>query len=182
MLVEAFLALGVVFVTLAIPLALDGRWTAATWALEGAAVVCGSGYARSAGLARIFGLLLQMGAGIAFFFAIDRLHGDHTGTQQLRRGMRAPRAGRPVLQLVPGSASRSPSKPRSAGLAGSMFAWGLAWWTGGGLHEIDQHVAGCYRPDAALLFIAGLSASLQRAVATHVLALMPSIPRLHSSH
>ena len=32
MLVESFLALGVVFATLAIPLALDGRWTAAAWA------------------------------------------------------------------------------------------------------------------------------------------------------
>ena len=37
LLAEAFLALGVVFASLAIPLALDGRWTAAAWALEGAA-------------------------------------------------------------------------------------------------------------------------------------------------
>ncbi len=39
LLVESFLALGVVFGTLAIPLALDGRWTAAAWALEGAAII-----------------------------------------------------------------------------------------------------------------------------------------------
>src|SRR6185436_8543586 len=39
LLVEAFIALGVVFATLAIPLALDGRWTSATWALEGAAIL-----------------------------------------------------------------------------------------------------------------------------------------------
>ena len=39
LLVEAFLALGVVFATLAIPLAVDARWTSATWALEGAAIV-----------------------------------------------------------------------------------------------------------------------------------------------
>ena len=32
---ETFIALGVVFGTLAIPLALDGHWTAAAWALEG---------------------------------------------------------------------------------------------------------------------------------------------------
>ena len=37
MLVEAFLALGVIFATLAIPLAFDGRWTSAAWSLEGAA-------------------------------------------------------------------------------------------------------------------------------------------------
>src|SRR4029450_8688383 len=36
LLAEAFLALGVVFGSLAIPLALDARWTSAAWALEGA--------------------------------------------------------------------------------------------------------------------------------------------------
>lgn len=35
---ECFVALGLGFVTLAVPLALDARWTSATWAVEGAAV------------------------------------------------------------------------------------------------------------------------------------------------
>ncbi len=39
LLVESFLALGVGFATLAVPLALDGRWTSAVWAVEGAAIV-----------------------------------------------------------------------------------------------------------------------------------------------
>ena len=39
LLVESFLALGVVFATLAVPLGLDARWTSAVWALEGAAIV-----------------------------------------------------------------------------------------------------------------------------------------------
>ena len=39
LLVESYLALAVAFATLAIPLALDARWTAAGWALEGAALV-----------------------------------------------------------------------------------------------------------------------------------------------
>lgn len=39
LLAESFLALGVTFGSLAIPLALDGRWTAAVWSLEGAALV-----------------------------------------------------------------------------------------------------------------------------------------------
>ena len=38
-LVEAFLALGVGFGTLAIPLAADARWTGSAWALEGAGLV-----------------------------------------------------------------------------------------------------------------------------------------------
>ena len=75
MLVEAFLALGVVFVTLAIPLALDGRWTAAAWALEGAAVV-GVGLRQNRWPARAFGLLLQLGAGLSFLSSASAAYGD----------------------------------------------------------------------------------------------------------
>ncbi|HEY3179527.1 MAG TPA: DUF2339 domain-containing protein, partial [Casimicrobiaceae bacterium] len=65
LLVESFLALGVVFATLAVPLAFDARWTSATWALEGAAIVW-VGVRQSRLPARIFGLLLQLAAGVAF--------------------------------------------------------------------------------------------------------------------
>src|SRR6185437_9069035 len=65
LLVDAFAALGVVFGTLAVPLALDARLTSATWGLEGAALVwMGARQARRS--ARVFGLLLQLAAGIAF--------------------------------------------------------------------------------------------------------------------
>jgi uncharacterized membrane protein len=59
LLVEAFLALGMVFTTLAIPLAFDGRWTSAAWALEGAAIVW-VGVRQQRLLARLFGILLQL--------------------------------------------------------------------------------------------------------------------------
>jgi uncharacterized membrane protein len=39
LLIESFIALGVAFATIAIPLALDGRWTAVAWSLEGAALI-----------------------------------------------------------------------------------------------------------------------------------------------
>lgn len=55
---ESVLAIGIGFVTLAIPLALDVKWTAATWALEGAgAFWVGARQARW--MPRTFGLLLQ---------------------------------------------------------------------------------------------------------------------------
>ena len=57
--VEAFIALGVVFGTLAIPLALDGRWTAAAWALEGAAIVW-VGVRQRKVVARGFGIFLAV--------------------------------------------------------------------------------------------------------------------------
>src|SRR6185503_4904034 len=65
LLVECFVALGLAFATLAIPLAFDGRWTAATWALEGAAALW-VGTRQNRWLPRWLGLALQPAAGIAF--------------------------------------------------------------------------------------------------------------------
>jgi uncharacterized membrane protein len=64
-LAESFLALGLGFVTLAVPLALDARWTSAVWAVEGAAVFW-MGRRQERWLARAAGLLLQALAGFAF--------------------------------------------------------------------------------------------------------------------
>jgi uncharacterized membrane protein len=65
LLAEAFLALGIVFGSAAIPLALDARWTSAAWALEGAAIVW-IGVRQKRSLARAFGLLLEFLAGLAY--------------------------------------------------------------------------------------------------------------------
>ena len=72
LLVESFLALGIVFGTLAIPFALDGRWTSAAWALEGAGVAW-VGLRQRQRLAFLFGLLVQAGAWISFIGAISGL-------------------------------------------------------------------------------------------------------------
>ena len=72
LLVESFLALGIVFGTLAIPLALDGRWTSAAWALEGAGIVW-VGLRQRQTLAWIFGVLVQVGAWISFMLSMFNL-------------------------------------------------------------------------------------------------------------
>jgi uncharacterized membrane protein len=64
-LAECFAALGLGFVTLAVPLAMDARWTSAVWAVEGAAVFW-MGRRQERWLARAAGLLLQALAGAAF--------------------------------------------------------------------------------------------------------------------
>ncbi len=74
LLVESFLALGIVFGTLAIPFALDGRWTSAAWALEGAGIVW-VGLRQKQTLAWVFGVLVQIGAWVSFMlsmFGLDR--------------------------------------------------------------------------------------------------------------
>jgi uncharacterized membrane protein len=61
LLFESFMALSVAFLTLAVPLALDARWNAATWALEGAALIW-VGCRQNRFLPRLFGALLTFAA------------------------------------------------------------------------------------------------------------------------
>ncbi len=75
LLVEICLALGVIFGTMAIPLGLDARWTSAAWAVEGAGVYW-IGLRQQRPLARLFALLVQAGAAVAFLG--DLRFGDDT--------------------------------------------------------------------------------------------------------
>ena len=72
LLVESFLALAVVFGTLAIPLAFDGRWTSAVWAVEGAGIVW-VGLRQRQVLAWRFGIFVQVASWIAFVGAVTGL-------------------------------------------------------------------------------------------------------------
>lgn len=63
---ESFLALGVVFVTLAVPFALNGHWTAVTWTLEATAIIWIS-LRQDRFYARAFAVVLQILAGGVFF-------------------------------------------------------------------------------------------------------------------
>ena len=157
MLVEAFLALGVVFVTLAIPLALDGRWTAAAWALEGAAVVW-VGVRQSRWPARVFGLLLQLGAGISFLSSASLAYSAWPVFNSFYVGC--------VLVALAGLFSswyldrhREALKPEERWAVPIAFLWGLAWWTFGALLEIEDHAPWRLQPDIALLFFTGSAAA-----------------------
>ncbi|WP_122573926.1 DUF2339 domain-containing protein [Pseudomonas viridiflava] len=82
LLMETCLALGVVFTTLAIPLGLGSQWTTCAWAVEGAAIFW-LGMRQHRVLARAFGLLLQLAAGVTLLsnlelsYASLLLHGDY---------------------------------------------------------------------------------------------------------
>lgn len=68
-LAECFLALGLGFATLAVPLALDGRWTSAVWAVEGAAVFW-LGRRQQRWLPRLAGLVLQVLAALSYLASL----------------------------------------------------------------------------------------------------------------
>lgn len=138
-LVEAFVALGVVFASLAIPLGLDSHWTTAAWALEGAAMVW-VGVRQNRVLARFFGMLLQVGAAVAFadqailppeslpfanrlfigtsMIAAAALFSSFWLDQLGQRDRQAHRL-EPVLPTV-------------------FFAWGCLWWYCGAFRELDR--------------------------------------------
>jgi uncharacterized membrane protein len=60
---DSLLAIGIGFVTLAVPLALDAEWTSSVWALEGAGAFW-VGVRQARWLPRLFGLLLQVVAAL----------------------------------------------------------------------------------------------------------------------
>lgn len=72
-LVETFLGLGLVFATLALPLAFDSRWTSAAWAVEGAGIVW-IGLRQRDPRIWVFGLLLQVGSWVAFIASMRPTH------------------------------------------------------------------------------------------------------------
>ncbi len=144
LLVEAFLALGVAFVTLAVPLALDGRWTAATWALEGAALLW-VGLRQNRKLPRAAGILLQLGAGIAFFAhtpsatnAPPLVHSGVVGAVLI------------AVAAIVSSRMLDRNRERLAGYEqpamAVLFWWGSLWWVFGWLNEIER-IGSVVRPD-----------------------------------
>ncbi len=151
LLVEAFYALGVVFATLAVPLAFEGRWTAAAWALEAAAILwIGVRQARLA--ARVFAVLLQLGAGAAFL--LDLPGG---GTLPL---LNAQFLGCSLIAFAGLFSAWYLDRQRDAvhrlehAVAPVLLTWGLGWWAAAGALQIDRHLAYPLAANAFLLFLA----------------------------
>ena len=151
LLAESFLAMGVVFASLAIPLALDARWTSAAWALEGAAVIW-IGVRQKRILARAFGALLEMGAGVAFFNAYPRLpEGPPLADSVFVGAALLALAGLLSNRFVSRAGDAIGPQERSA--APVFFLWAMAWWLFAGVHEIHAFVDHGYRPAAMIAFL-----------------------------
>ncbi|HEX4333211.1 MAG TPA: DUF2339 domain-containing protein [Usitatibacter sp.] len=150
LLAESFLALGMVFVSLAIPLALDARWTSAAWALEGA-MVAWVGTRQGRRLMRGFGILLQVLAGIAFIKAWPELPPGPPLADAAFVGMALIAiAGLITHRLLARSAARDSWEEA---LKPVFFLWGLAWWIAGGVHEITVQVDSNYEVNSVLAFL-----------------------------
>lgn len=193
LLTDAFAALGLVFATLAVPLAVDARWTSATWALEGAALVW-VGLRQGRFALRIFGLFLELAASLAFMRDIELRWVVMAAEQTPLLNSRFVGA---LLIAVAGvfsawryHAERAAWRPGEHAVAPLALGWGLLWWLGAGFAEIDRYAAPAHEVALAVAWLAvtavlllviarGLSFDLAR---VPTVALLPALFALALVH
>ena len=147
---ESFAVLAVGFATLAVPLALSARSTACTFALEGAALVW-LGFRQQRRLPRWSGIALQILSAGAFLASLA-FAGGNVDTIAIANG------GCISAVLIAGAAFTSAwlyaHNGANAQFASLLYFWGLAWWIGAGLREIDRFVPVHLQVQALLGFVA----------------------------
>jgi uncharacterized membrane protein len=162
-LLECELALGIAFLTIAVPLAVNAGWTSAAWTLQGAAMVW-LGFRQRRKLAQVAGLALQLLAGVAYtaqtpeVAPLPLLNGHWLGAALLAfvgwfsALMFDPERGGRGEDEAPQASLRYP------GVANALFVWASAWWLLGGFAEIDQFVSRNLELAAVLVFTAATTA------------------------
>jgi uncharacterized membrane protein len=155
LLAESFIALGITFASLAVPLLLDGRWTAAVWSLEGAALVW-VGIRQSHIISRGLGLLLAMGAGLVFILANHHHLVDSIPIlNSAFIGMALVSLSALLIGYLYGKYQQNCSHfEKKLAITTIMVIWGLFWWFTAGLMEVSQFVSSRYQVNVSLLFIA----------------------------
>ena len=142
---HALLAVG--FATLSVPLALSARATASVFALEGAGLTW-LGLKQGRRLPRWTGTGLQVVAAVALLIGITAWRHDATAVAN-------PTFMGALLIALAGFASawthRDAGKSQAA-LA--WYAWGLLWWCGNAIHEVNRFVEELSRVDVLLAFAA----------------------------
>lgn len=184
LLCEAFLALGVGFGTMAIPFALeDALTTSLAWALEGAGLYW-VGSRQDRRLPRLSGVLLQALAAIAFFGALAVKEGASEPVVAVVNGrflsclalagsslFMAWRAHRD--QSVGSDVPRGAIGGREARLSQGLIGWGLLWWAGGVIAELEDFLPDdIYMPAALVMGIALSAFALERG--GHALRWLPA--------
>jgi uncharacterized membrane protein len=158
LLVESFLALGVLFGTLAIPLALDARWTSAAWAVEGAAVFW-IGIRQNRRLARFFALFLELAAGFAFLASYEGMPpGPPLADARFVGALLLSIAALFTNRLISRSTATVTRVERW--LSPVLFLWGLLWLVVAMIHEIDTFVPSELHYAAGVAMVAAIALGL----------------------
>jgi uncharacterized membrane protein len=170
-LIESQLALGVAFITVAVPLALDARWTSAAWALQGAALVW-LGFRQQRKLALAAGVALQALSGAAYVMQSPVtaewpiVNGYCLGALLLAfAGFFSARLLDPQRER----AEVSPPLPRPFALllAIALLVSSGGWWLYAGVTEIDRQLPTASGLAASLAFY-GVTAVIAAFVAARI--------------
>ncbi|CAN5587650.1 DUF2339 domain-containing protein [soil metagenome] len=158
---RAFLALALVFGSLAVPLALDGQWTAAVWALEGVGVLWVA-IAQRSRLSMLFALALQFIAGVLYLpVAVFSREGDAAVFNSVfLGGFMLALAGLVSSWLLRQAVLTSDYPTWWRGFSWAMAGWGLGWWLLNGVAEIGIYVDSPYTDIGWLIFIAATALAL----------------------
>jgi uncharacterized membrane protein len=174
-LVEAFLALGVAFLTLAVPLALSGSWTSASWALEGAALVW-IGCRQNRLLARVAGVLLQIAAGLTVWLSIEFVSGHFVMPEGLYlSGLTVGAAS--VCSAHALNSRLSSLHENERPIQAALFFWGVIFWLLSGMIELRHRCPAPYLSNVELCFVA-LSALLSSGLCQRLKLQIARIPAL----
>lgn len=132
-----------------IPLALDGRWTSAAWAVEGVGLVW-VGLRQQRTLPRISGLALQLLGAIAFIKGWGLTGYATTGHQNMFLGV-----GFIALSgWACGALLNAYRTNEQKTLIGLLTVWGWLWWVGAGLTAIHEFLPADSVVHFGLLFVA----------------------------
>lgn len=146
---ECFLALGIGFATLTLPLALDGRWTSAAWAVEGVGLVW-VGLRQNRSFPLLSGLALQLLGAAAFTYGWGLTGHSATAHQNMFLGV-----GFIALAGWACGALLNRYRPdQYKWLAVALSIWGWLWWVSAGLIAIDDLLPTKFFAHASLAFIA----------------------------
>jgi uncharacterized membrane protein len=140
LLLESYLALGVVFTTLVIPFALQGEWIATVWALEGAGVLWVS-LRQKRNLGAIFAIALQFLAGVAFFTKTSLSYSSmlFLNSHSLSALLVALSGLYSAYLLYDQYIRRQRLQSWHSQLSVPLLVWGLLWWFANGFVELVNH-------------------------------------------
>jgi uncharacterized membrane protein len=166
---QAMFALGIIFATLTLPFALDGQWSAASWAIEGAGFVW-IALRQQREILKYVGLALQLFGGLLFLIDYPYYGGSWVFINAEFMGITiisfsalftAYLLQQQVLEQQPEvsiSTEQDPltelSELKKTVLSAktlidniaavALIVWGIAWWYIGALIQVDDHISRQY--------------------------------------
>jgi uncharacterized membrane protein len=151
---ESFWGLSVVFLAIAVPLALDARWTSVAWALQGAGMIW-LGMRQDRVLALGAGVLLQMGAAAAYFLQPDMDGGQVAIVNGPYLGAILIAAAAYLSSWAFESVTARHHRDHDLIITWIFLAWGTLWWVAAGLREVGRTLPDDAVLSASLIFVVG---------------------------